>query len=134
MPKHIIDTGNQSISGTLTSDIIIANTLVAGISSIYVSLTSGNVGLSASYVNKFVNIDSLSATNVIVPQNSTISIPSNSVITLFQQGAGILTLTPEVSSVVLNSYDNGLKSAGQYSALQIIKINTDVWNVVGGAV
>jgi hypothetical protein len=67
MPKHIIDTGNQSISGTLTSDIIIANTVFANVLSgnaisPWDNFRSDVSTLSGNWQNTYTTVQANSAT------------------------------------------------------------------------
>lgn len=65
--------------------------------------------------------------------NITVSIPNvielSSVITIFQAGVGIITLEPEETGISLYG---GLSSAGQYSVMQIIKIDDEGFDIIGG--
>lgn len=60
--------------------------------------------------------------------NATHAITTASVFTAYQAGAGTITITG-ASGVTVNG---PLESAGQYSAIQAIKSDTDVFDVVGG--
>lgn len=82
-----------------------------------------------SYKHKrFTNAGAIAAT---IPKNSTDAIPIGTRIRITVAGAGQLTLTPEDVTVILNSRDNALKSKGQFSVLEIEKVNTNEWDVIG---
>jgi hypothetical protein len=69
---------------------------------------------------------------VTVANDSNQSFATGTVITLIQGGNGIITLSPE-SGVTLNSFE-GLSSSGQYSVIQLIKVSSNIWDVIGGVV
>jgi hypothetical protein len=60
--------------------------------------------------------------------DATHPITNASVFTVYQAGAGIITITG-ASGVTINGPN---ESAGQYSAIQAIKSATDIFDVVGG--
>jgi len=60
--------------------------------------------------------------------NATHAITNASVFTIYQAGAGTVTITGNVGVTV-----NGpLESVGQYSAIQAVKSDTDVFDIIGG--
>jgi hypothetical protein len=69
--------------------------------------------------------------DVTVPPNSSTPISTGSVITLEQSGAGTVTVQPG-PGVTVNSYLGALNTAGQYSGIQLIKVDTDIWTAFGG--
>jgi hypothetical protein len=80
---------------------------------------------------KMVRANNASAQTYTIPPNSSVAFSEGSVITIEQTGAGIITVAPG-SGVTINS--TARKTWGQYSTIQIYKISTDVWNVIGGTV
>lgn len=127
-------TGNLSVTGDITStQTIIANTLVAGVDVITVSPIDDQLTLDLTHANKLVRFNFTTDGSIFVPVESVLDFPISTVITLTQIGAGIGTLSGE-SPIVFNSVDNGYSSAGQYAAMQIIKVGSDTWDVIGGVV
>jgi len=108
---------------TITNAIAAAQKTVIGI----VSKTS-SFTLATSDAGKYIRYDSVSEGACTVPPYSTLQIPANTVITIRQAGAGILTLQAG-SGATLNG---SLKTAGQHKSLQLINVTGDVWDVVGG--
>jgi hypothetical protein len=80
---------------------------------------------------KMVRGNNASAQTYTIPPNSSVAFSTGTVITIEQTGAGIITIAPG-SGVTVNS--TARKTWGQYSTIQIYKISTDVWNVIGGTV
>lgn len=58
-------------------------------------------------------------------------IDTGSVITLFQAGTGIITVTTEDNNVTLSSYNNGTKTYGLYSSMQLINVSHNTWDLIG---
>jgi hypothetical protein len=80
---------------------------------------------------KYIRLNNASDITVTVPPNSSVAFDVGTVITGIQIGAGVVTLD-EGSGVTLNALDDGLSTAGQYAAIQLIKVATDTWDVIGG--
>lgn len=94
------------------------------------SQTGTTYTLVLTDAGKLVRCNNASAITLTVPPNSSVAFPVNTVITVEQQGAGQITVTPG-SGVTCNAFD-GLLSAGQYAGLSLVKVSTDVWTVFGG--
>jgi len=87
--------------------------------------------LAASDAGKLVRCNNADSITVTVPKNSAVAIDTNTVITIQQVAAGVVTVEPVDGDVTLTGFD-GYKTAGQYAAVQLIKIDTDVWTMIGG--
>lgn len=94
------------------------------------SQTGTTYTLALSDAGKLVRCSNASAITLTVPPNSSVAFPVNTVVTVEQQGAGVITITPG-SGVTCNAFD-GLLSAGQYAGLSLVKVDTNVWTVFGG--
>lgn len=81
--------------------------------------------------NTLIRMNNAAAITLTLPLNSSVSIAIGSVITVEQQGAGIVTVTP-ASSVTINT--TARKTWGQNAVIQLIKVGENVWNVIGGSV
>jgi len=90
--------------------------------------------VALSDAGKLVMCNNANAITVTVPKNSVIPIPVNIVITIEQQGAGKVTVSPVDSDVTLNALASGKSTAGQYAVIQLIKVDTNTWTVIGGIV
>jgi len=85
----------------------------------------------ADGLNTYIRVNIASANNLTIPLNSTAAIPIGSLITIEQMGIGIVTVVG-AGGVTINS--TARKTWGQYSVIQLIKIDTDLWNVIGGSI
>lgn len=84
------------------------------------------LGDAGAYI-QFTNVAAVAFT---IPPNSSVAFTVGTVITVEQNGAGTVTLTPG-SGVTLNSRGALLGTAGQYAVAQVKKVATDVWTVIG---
>jgi hypothetical protein len=79
----------------------------------------------------YVRCNNASPITVTVPKNSVTAFTTGTVITIEQKGAGQVTVSPVDGDVTINAY-NGSKTAGQYAVVQVVKVATDVWTLIGG--
>lgn len=87
--------------------------------------------LVLSDANNLVRCNNASAITVTVPTNASVAFPVPTVISIEQQGAGIVTASPG-GGVTINS--TARKTWGQNSVIQLIKVGTDTWNVINGTI
>lgn len=140
MSKQVINIGTVANDGTgdtlrdafdkvndNTNELYAGDLAVAGIN----EQTGTTYNLVLTDAGKLVRCSNADAITLTVPKNSSVAFPTNTVITIEQQGAGQITVAPVDGDVTLNKYD-GLKTAGQYAMVQIIKVATDVWTCIGG--
>jgi len=80
-------------------------------------------------VNKLVTLDSGGTITLTVPINSTIAIPTGSIIGICQIGAGKITIAPS-AGVTVNK-EIGLNTTGSYATAALLKTDTDVWLAIG---
>ena len=78
---------------------------------------------------KRVRCTNENAITVTVPQNSSVAYDIGTVIEVEQGGAGVVTLD-EDTNVTINS---SVKTWGQYSAVRLLKLDTNLWTVDGGS-
>lgn len=90
---------------------------------------NANRTLVLSDDSKYIRMTNAAANTVTVPLNATVAFPVGTQISVMQAGAGQTTITP-IGGVTLNSTPT-LKTRAQYSALSLIKVATDTWDVVG---
>lgn len=86
--------------------------------------------LAVADAGKLVRCLNANAITVTVDPDSSVNIPTGSVITIEQQGAGQVTVA-QGTGVTINKY-GGLKTAGQYAAVQLVKVAADTWTLYGG--
>lgn len=84
--------------------------------------------LALTDAGKYIRFDHATGGTCTVPQNSSVAFPVNTVITLRQIGAGQLDLQAD-TNVTLNG---DLGTGGQHKSIQIIKVDTNIWDVIGG--
>jgi hypothetical protein len=85
--------------------------------------------LALTDVDKMLLLTAATAVAVSIPLNSTTAFPLGSTINLTQYGAGQVTISG-VSGVTVNSTP-GAKTRAQYSAVSVIKVDTDSWVLFG---
>ena len=78
---------------------------------------------------KLIRCNNAAAITLTIPPNSSVAFDVGTIITVEQQGAGVITVAPG-SGVTINSAKR--KTDGQYAVVQVYKVDTDVWNVIGG--
>ena len=80
----------------------------------------------AGYELVFTNSSSISFT---VPSDTTSFVIGQSFV-LIQYGTGVITVAGD-TGVTVNAKSNHVKSAGQYSELRLIKVNSNEWLLSG---
>jgi hypothetical protein len=78
---------------------------------------------------KAVEVNSASATNVTVPQNSSVAFPVGTAIEVTQLGAGQVTIVAGTGTTLRSA--SGLKLRAQYSSASLRKRATNEWVVSG---
>lgn len=96
-------------------------------------LINNQIGITYSLVlsdgGKYLRLENSSPISLTVPLNSSVPFEIGTVITISQVGAGQVTVGG--SGVTFNAW-KGLKTPGQYTSIQIIKVDTNTWDVIGG--
>jgi len=92
--------------------------------------TSNPYTLILSDAEKYLRFSDTSQFDVTVPAESTSNFTTGSIITIEQRNTGRVKVLP-ASGVTLNYY-GGQYTAGQYAIVQIIKVGTDTWTLIGG--
>lgn len=80
--------------------------------------------LELSDVGKYIRVNSGDAVTVTIPN---IDFPIGSVVAFEQTGAGAITVAS--SAYILRG---NVLSNGQYTVMQIIKVSTTEWTIIGG--
>ncbi len=93
--------------------------------------------LTLEDINSFIRCDNASGIEVTVPASSAANFPECTDITLFQEGAGQITVQPGSGITIYadgyahDATDETFKSNGRYEALTLRKIGEDSWVAVG---
>lgn len=80
-------------------------------------------------VGKLVTLANDDPVTLTVPKNSVVAFPVGVVVNLVQTGIGQVSVVPVDGDVTLNS--TGFALSKQWSAASLIKIDTDVWLLIG---
>lgn len=78
----------------------------------------------------YIQFTNGSAVAFTIPPNSSVAFPIGTVMTIEQNGAGVITITAGVG-VTLHSRGGFVATAGQYAVAQVKKVATDTWTIIG---
>jgi len=83
--------------------------------------------------NKLVTASNASAQTYTIPLNSSVAYPTGSQINLIQIGAGQVTVQGAGGVTVVSNGGTAAtpKTRGQYSAMTLVKRDTDSWYAIG---
>ena len=84
------------------------------------------LGDAGAYI-QFTNAAAIAFT---IPPNSAVAFAIGTVITVEQNGAGVVTLTAG-AGVTLRSRGSLVATAGQYAVVQVKKVTSDIWTIIG---
>ena len=122
----------QTTEGQMyTSNVVAVNDLSANKADkhpIIRTITGTTDTLVLTDDGKYLRYTNAAAVTATVPPNASVAFITGTVITMRQAGAGQVTLAAG-AGVTLNG---DLKTAAQHASIQIIKVDTDVWDVIGG--
>ena len=132
---------NQTVTANLKDESIIKNRLSTSVQSslekadssiqtlnVSINTQSGNnYTLVLADSNKYIRCTNGASVAVTIPTNATVAFAIGTVITLRQAGAGQITVSG--AGVTLNG---NTKSAEQHASLQLVKVDTDTWDIIGG--
>jgi hypothetical protein len=79
---------------------------------------------------KMLRMSNANAITLTIDTNANQPFDVGAVISVEQSGEGVVTVTPVSGSVTIQNAAK--KTYGQYSVIQIYKVDTDTWNVIGG--
>lgn len=94
------------------------------------TVTASSYALESTDNSKYVRISSVTNIIVTIPAETDVNLPVGTVITFEQTNVGQL-LFLNAMDVVLNTY-LGPKTAGQYHCVQLIKVASNTWTLIGG--
>jgi hypothetical protein len=97
------------------------------------------VAKTASYTpvladaNKIIEVDSVSATTLTIPPNSSVAYDVGVVIGVYQHDVGTVSMAPGAGVTILSAIaQTGTRAlSGRYSEGSLRKRDTDVWVLVG---
>jgi hypothetical protein len=96
-----------------------------------VAAETADFTFSLAEANRITPVDSASAENATVPQNSSVAFPVGTVLAIIQEGAGQVTWVAD-TNVTLNVESSlTLLSKGQHAVSFAIKMATNEWTVAG---
>lgn len=90
---------------------------------------SGTYTSTTNDLGKIITVTAATAKVITVPTNAVAPFPIGSTITIIQGGAGEVSFSG--SGITFKSESSWVKIGAQESAVQLIKIATDTWRIVG---
>ena len=103
---------------------------LASLSTVVANRQTDSYTLALTDAAKAVEMNKATANNLTVPQNSSVAFPVDTVVEVFQYGAGQTTFVAD-TNVTIRSSGGKLKLTGQYSGASLRKIATNEWALVG---
>jgi len=91
-----------------------------------------NYTLALTDANALVRMDVGDANTVTVPLDASVPFPIGTSLAVRQVGTGVTTLAGESEAVTLNNPGSDLSLSKQYATCQLIKVDTDEWDIIGG--
>lgn len=88
--------------------------------------------LALSDDGQYIRTGSASATTITIPTNATVAFAIGAVVTIEQGAAGLVSIAA-AGGVTLNSRSGAVNSAGQWAVIQLKKVATDTWTLIGDA-
>lgn len=131
-PTETIDFTSAVYDDLKIGNLYTANVYASGEVKSYLSMsekTSTSNTLIISDDGKLVKVNNSSSNTIEVPLSASVAFPVGTEITIMQTGTGQTTITA-AAGVTVNS-SNGLKLRAQWSSATLIKIDTNIWVVVG---
>jgi hypothetical protein len=122
-----------SASNALSSSYALTSSYALNVPATLVAfnLQTGNYTLAASDINKIVRINSNITCSVTLPDNGSVPMNIGSFITIEQTGTGAVTAVTGSGVTILPT---ARTTFGQYKVIQVYKIDTNIWNVLGGII
>lgn len=91
---------------------------------------AANYTIAVVDANTYLRFTAAGAVTLTIPTNVTAAIPIASVIAIEQAGTGVVTVAG-AGGVTVNCRGGVTATAGQYAVMQLKKVDTDVWTVLG---
>lgn len=80
---------------------------------------------------KMIRASNAATVTITIPPNADVAFSTGTVIYVEQTGAGTVQISPGSGVTILTS---AKKTIGQYATMQVYKVDTNTWNVIGGSV
>ena len=90
---------------------------------------SAAFNLTSSEEGYYIRYTGASNINLTILSSSVEPMPINSIFTIMQAGVGVVSITGSTGTVIVNG---DKKTGGQYKAVQVVKVDTDTFDVIGG--
>lgn len=88
--------------------------------------------LALSDANNALTMNNASANTLTIPTNASVAFPVGTVISIIQLGAGTTTVTGDTGVSVNGTSAGSADLSAQHSAVSLLKIATNSWNLSGG--
>lgn len=106
------------------------NTNNGTLSTVFADNANASITPVLTDANTLIRTTSASAVTFTVPTNASVAFDIGTAISVFQSGAGDVTFSPS-GGVTINSSGGFTKLNGQYASAVLLKVDTDVWDLVG---
>lgn len=130
--NNISGVGNITLSGTVDGvDVSSLSTTVGTKADVNFSIntqTGTTYTLVLGDAGKLIDMSNAGAIALTIPANATVAFPVGTIITVLQSGAGQVTVG--ITTDTLNGR-NGLKTAGQWAVITLIKRTSTTWVLSG---
>lgn len=123
-------TSAKIADGAVTAADLAVGPARAGFRSVQNEQSGATYTLALADLGKLVEFTSSTQVTLTIPADSSVNFTQGDRIDIVQIGAGQVTIAG-ASGVVVNAYDNGLKTNGQYAAATLIKRAANTWLAVG---
>lgn len=110
----------------------VANVLVLGASMPPTYISGTAYTLQLSDFNQYLRTTNAASVIVTVPAESAVAFPIGTVVSFEQSGDGSLTIAG-AAGVLINSRSGALTTAGKFSVIQVKKVDTNTWTLIGDA-
>jgi len=104
---------------------------VGNVSIVTFNSQTGSYTLVAGDTGKIIRINSSVSCSVTLPDNTSVPIVTGSFFTIEQVGTGSVTAVTGSGVTILPP---ARTTFGQYKVIQVYKVDTNIWNVLGGIV
>jgi hypothetical protein len=120
-----------SASYAITASYALNGGSGGGSTTITFNIQTGSYTLAASDVSKIIRVSSSVSCSITLPDNTSVPIATGSFITIEQAGTGFVTAVTGSGVTILPT---ARTTFGQYKVIQVYKVGTNIWNVLGGII
>lgn len=94
-----------------------------------ISAKAAHFTLALADLSTYIRVSGGSSITVTVPANADVPFPVGSNIQLIQSSSGAIIFSPAGGVTINSAY--GLKTKSGFSAVSLVKVDTDVWDLIG---